>query len=85
MFSEAQQLAWNRLRRNGNPSASLLWLDEAMELEEAVVGENPFAYGLKKNRQTLEMFVAACERQQLLNRQVSVNELFWPSADDLGV
>ena len=85
VFSEAQELAWNRLRRNGNPSASLLWLDEAVEVEEAVVGENPFAYGLKKNRQTLEMFVAACERQELLNRHVSVDELFWPSTDDLAV
>lgn len=84
-LAEGQVMAWRRLRRNGNPSASLLWLDDEMAAEESLLGLNPFRYGLSRNRAALEMFLTACDQQELLSDPVSVDQLFWPDTRDMAV
>jgi 4,5-dihydroxyphthalate decarboxylase len=82
-FAQAQELARQRLRRSGNPTASLVWLDEAVVGEHEILGDNPFHYGGRDNRLALEMFLEACRQQELLDHDLTIDELFWPGTMDL--
>lgn len=44
-----------------------------------IIGSDPWTYGVAANRKTLEAFVATARAQQLVNRKLSVDELFAPN------
>ena len=49
-----------------------------LEELDALMGADPFAYGLENNRKTLETFLGYLQQQGLLSRPLTVDELFVP-------
>jgi len=56
---------------------------DSPEQTRALFGEDPWAYGLARNRPALETFLGYAREQGLVQRDVSVEELFAPSTRHL--
>jgi 4,5-dihydroxyphthalate decarboxylase len=55
----------------------LAWYQEAMEEQEAVLGPDPWEYGLgKANTHNLETLVGYSHAQGLISRKIPLDELF---------
>lgn len=80
-FTESKRRSIERLK---NPrTVSLAWLRDLQEEEEALLGADPWRYGLDQvNRNTLETFLRYAAAQGVTARKVSVDELFAPSTID---
>lgn len=77
-FTESKRLGMARL--NDPRSVSLAWLRALQEEERALLGPDPWRYGLDDvNQNTLETFLRYAERQGVTARKVGVEELFHPS------
>ncbi|MBI2539305.1 MAG: hypothetical protein HYW04_05865, partial [Deltaproteobacteria bacterium] len=50
--------------------------------ERKVLGEDPWPYGVKKNRANLERFMEYSLDQGLMEKQLAVEELFAPTTRD---
>jgi 4,5-dihydroxyphthalate decarboxylase len=74
-FNAAKELAMKRME---NPRiVPLAWYREAWEEQDAILGKDPWAYGLTdQNRKTLETLVGYSHEQGLIKRQVQLDELF---------
>lgn len=74
-FEEAKQIAYKRLE---NPRiVPLVWYQTALEEQRALLGRDPWAYGLgeveRKNLRTMAMYSA---QQGLTDREMPLEELF---------
>jgi 4,5-dihydroxyphthalate decarboxylase len=80
-FAEAKRLAMRRLE---DPrTVSLAWLSSLQEEERALLGPDPWRYGLDEtNRLTMETFLRYALEQGLAGRPLSAAELFWPATLD---
>jgi len=57
----------------------LPWLPaELDEIRETFEGGDPWPYGLEANRRTLEKLVEFLHEQGMIDRQPSLEELFYP-------
>jgi 4,5-dihydroxyphthalate decarboxylase len=56
----------------------LAWGRQAFEEEQKLLGDDPWPYGLEKNRANLERFVGYSLDQGLMARKMAVEELFVP-------
>jgi 4,5-dihydroxyphthalate decarboxylase len=74
-FEEAKAIA---MRRMVNPRlVPLAWYREAWEEQEAILGPDPWEYGLTpRNRKTLETLVGYSFEQGLIRRNTPLEELF---------
>ncbi|MBV8536550.1 MAG: ABC transporter substrate-binding protein [Alphaproteobacteria bacterium] len=74
-FERAKGLAMTRME---NPRiAPLAWYRQAWEEQEAILGPDPWAYGLTaQNRKTLETLAGYSHEQGLIQRLPSLEELF---------
>jgi 4,5-dihydroxyphthalate decarboxylase len=76
-FGEAQAIA---LRRAAVlPSHALAWYAAYLDEEAALVGENPWRYGLEPNRHVLTKFIEYCLEQGIAARRIEPEDLFHPS------
>lgn len=41
-----------------------------------MLGDDPWTYGVIPNRHTIETFIDYCQRQNLLERRLEINEVF---------
>lgn len=55
---------------------SLAWWVACLEEERAVLGNDPWTYGVIPNRHTIETFAGYCHRQGLLARLPEIDEIF---------
>lgn len=80
-FEKAKQLAYKRI---ANPRmAPLAWVRTAVEEQEALLGGDPWSYGLTAaNRKTLRTVQSYCRQQGLISRIKPLEELF--ADTDLG-
>jgi 4,5-dihydroxyphthalate decarboxylase len=80
-FEEAKRVAYERVR---NPRVvPLAWFTSAWEEQLAVMGPDPWVYGLgAANRKNLETAVRYTRQQGLISREIPLSELF---ADTGGV
>jgi 4,5-dihydroxyphthalate decarboxylase len=80
-FEEAKQIAY---RRVANPRmVPLAWVRTAVEEQEAVLGPDPWAYGLTPaNRKNLETVLRYTYQQGMISKMVPLDTLF--EATDLG-
>ncbi|MGV9796505.1 hypothetical protein ACWDTP_00440 [Mycobacterium sp. NPDC003449] len=78
MFEEAKQLAMRRLT---NPrTVSLAWLRTLQEEERALLGPDPWHYGLdQQNIHTLTTFLEYAHSQGVIGRPLGAADLFDPS------
>ena len=79
-FEESKALAMQRMR---NPRlVPLAWYQEAWEEQEALLGPDPWQYGLEPaNRRNLETLVGYSHEQGLIGRNIPVDELFLPMSE----
>lgn len=80
-FQQAKQLAYQRIR---NPrSVPLAFLESAWEEQEALLGPDPWRYGLcEQNWLNLETIIRYAHEQGLISRRWPVDEAFVPLGDD---
>jgi 4,5-dihydroxyphthalate decarboxylase len=74
-FEEAKQIAYRRI---ANPRmVPLAWVRMAVEEQEAVLGPDPWAYGLTSaNRKNLETVLRYTYQQGMISKMVSLDALF---------
>lgn len=77
LFSESKKIgkAWLRTI----PSLGLAWKNHYLEEEQAILGDDPWAYGLKKNAPALTKFLSYCYAQGISARKLNPRDLFVPS------
>jgi 4,5-dihydroxyphthalate decarboxylase len=80
-FVEAKRRARTRLRYGGSLAAMLPWLIDDLEEIDKVFGGDPFAYGIERNRATLQALVRYMVEQHFIARAIAVEDLFVPLAD----
>ncbi|MEE8443876.1 MAG: hypothetical protein V3S44_00905 [Alphaproteobacteria bacterium] len=74
MWEQAKHLAYQYYE---DPAYSLLaWGSNAYEAQQAVMGADAWPSGVAANRANLEMFIAYCADQGLLDRPLSPEDLF---------
>lgn len=78
-FGEAKRLAYQRLDFTAALPSALPWLMAEVEETRALMGDDPFPYGVARNRKPLETLAGYTYRQGLAPRRLSVDEMFWPS------
>jgi len=78
-FVESKRLAYQRLQFTAALPVSLPWLVAEAEETKALMGDDPFPYGVARNRKTLETLAGYTYRQGLAPRRLKVEEMFWES------
>jgi 4,5-dihydroxyphthalate decarboxylase len=78
-FVEAKRLAYERLNFTAALPVSLPWLVAEVEETRALMGGDPFPYGVARNRKTLETLAGYTYGQGLAPRRLTVEEMFWES------
>jgi 4,5-dihydroxyphthalate decarboxylase len=82
-FEHAKQLSFRQLADPSAPKVSLPFLEEQLVAARALLGTDPWPYGVAANRPTLDAFVRHHHEQGLSARRVAVSELFHPSTYEL--
>jgi 4,5-dihydroxyphthalate decarboxylase len=77
-FVEAKALAYELLGRAGVLHTSLAFQTYAYEQQRALLGDDPFSYGVARNRHTVEAMAGFVHEQGLAPRRVTVEEIFAP-------
>lgn len=74
-FNEAKRIGYERFR---NPRvAPLAWVTSAAEEQMALLGPDPWEYGLTpRNRENLKTLIRYCAEQGLIRDQPSIDDLF---------
>ena len=75
-FNDAKGLALSRLYDADALYATLPWLITELERVRALMGHDFWPYGLERNQHALRTFLSYLHDQQLLQRPVSVDDLF---------
>ena len=81
-FTEAKRLAYERLHFTAALLTSLPWQVAEAEETRALMGDDPFAYGIARNRTTVETLAGYSFRQSLAPRRLTIEEMFVPSMLD---
>jgi 4,5-dihydroxyphthalate decarboxylase len=81
-FVEAKAVGRRRLRQYGHLYCALPWLRLHLEETDALMGDDPFVYGLEANRPLLETFLSYSLEQEMIDRPLTVDELFAPETHD---
>jgi 4,5-dihydroxyphthalate decarboxylase len=78
MFQAFQRAKAIAMARMANPRiVPLAWYREAWEEQEAILGPDPWEYGLgEKNRHTIETLAAYSHEQGLTKRRLTADDLF---------
>ncbi len=82
-FQEAKEIAYRLLTDLGPYKVSLIWLRNVVEEQREAVGDDPWPYGLSKNRTTLETLQSYLFEQGLIKKKLGLDQLFAPNTLDL--
>ena len=82
-YSKAKQLMYDHLQKMGWAAISLPWVAQEIEETRALMGENFWPYGIKKNRKALEALFQYSYEQGLSQRKLTTEELFDPTSLEL--
>jgi 4,5-dihydroxyphthalate decarboxylase len=81
-FMEAKHHAYRRLDSTAALATSLPWQVAEAEETRALMGDDPFPYGIARNRTNIETLVSHSHRQGLAPRRLALEEMFVPSLLD---
>jgi 4,5-dihydroxyphthalate decarboxylase len=81
-FTEARDWSLARLRSGGTPMYPVPHLPELVAEALGAFGDDPWPYGVDRNRPTLDTFCRYAHEQGLTPRLLAVEELFAPSTTD---
>jgi 4,5-dihydroxyphthalate decarboxylase len=76
-FLAAKRLAYQHLNEMPALPYALPWLMAEAEETQALMGDDPFPYGVARNRKTLETLAGYTFRQGLAPRRLTIEEMFW--------
>lgn len=80
-FKEAKKLAYDHyetMARSGFRTMMMPWLAAHYEENRALLGDDPWPYGLEPNRKALEAFLRYHHEQGLSKRRLAPEDLFAP-------
>jgi 4,5-dihydroxyphthalate decarboxylase len=77
-FCRAKELGLEKMQDNRD--SGLLWYEDALEKQMALVGHDPVPYSVEKIRRTLQTFVDLSVEQGLIRSPIRLEDLFF---DDL--
>ena len=75
-FQAAKRIAYERLDEAAALAYALPWLVAEAEETRALMGDDPFAYGIRLNRTLLETFLGYSVAQGLATRRLAIEEMF---------
>lgn len=75
-FEEAKRRSVARMLDPQASRVPIAWATHAAETAAEMFGGDPFPYGVEANRPTLENFLRYAEEQGVIDRSLSVDELF---------
>lgn len=78
-FETAKRRSLARLRDAMAPRLPLAWPADDLERTAAILGDDPYPYGIEPNRTTLDAFVTYAHEQGVASRMIQVEELFTPT------
>ena len=77
-FVKAKGAAIQRQQNMGALFSMLPWIGDHLREQREIIGDDPFAYGLERNRGLLETFFQYSLEQGLVNRALTLEELVAP-------
>lgn len=77
-LSAAKQQALTKMRAVVSLRYMLPWMNADIEENDRIFGGDPFPYGIDANRKTLEALITYLQDQHLIDKPVTVDELFAP-------
>jgi 4,5-dihydroxyphthalate decarboxylase len=81
IFSESKQVAYERT--NFGSPAYLYFESNDRKNQQAMFGDDPYPYGVSKNRPMLEMLFRHSHEEGLTQRLATIEEVFFPSTLNL--
>ena len=82
-FEKAKAQAYERLNDLSPYKLSLAWFREPVKEQKEILGDDPWAYGLAKNRHVVETLMGYLVEQGLAKQKLEVEELFAPNTLNL--
>jgi 4,5-dihydroxyphthalate decarboxylase len=82
-FQRAKEDAYARLNDVSPYKISLAWFRGPVEEQRLILGDDPWTYGLEKNRHVVETLMAYLYEQGLAAKKLEVEQLFAPNTLDL--
>jgi 4,5-dihydroxyphthalate decarboxylase len=82
-FQRAKEDAYARLRDLSPYKISLAWFRGPVEMQRQILGDDPWPYGLEKNRAVVETLMAYLYEQGLIEKKLPIEQLFAPNTLDL--
>jgi len=78
-FSESKELAIERLEEMSACKITMPFVDERLQKDRVLMGQDFWSYGIDKNKHVLNSFFAAHHAQGLSKRVVAIDEMFHES------
>jgi 4,5-dihydroxyphthalate decarboxylase len=75
-FEEAKANSLRRLSSIVNSPIALPWSSDAYQCAQELFGDDLWPYGIEPNRRTLDAFLQYCREQGVIERAVSLEEVF---------
>ena len=82
-FQRAKEDAYARLIDLSPYKLSLAWFREPVEEQQQILGNDPWPYGLEKNRHVVETLAGYLFEQGLADKKLRMEDLFAPNTLDL--
>jgi 4,5-dihydroxyphthalate decarboxylase len=81
-FNRAKDAAVARMSSTQVSYLPMAWsADSFQKTNASLFGQDPWPYGMKKNRTTIEQFLRYCHEQGVTRRKVGIEELFAPETE----
>ncbi len=75
-FQRSKEVAYERIEEFVNGPHSFVWLEELVHEMNSTFGDDPYPYGLKKNKEIIETMTQYAFEQGLISRKLVPEELF---------
>jgi 4,5-dihydroxyphthalate decarboxylase len=78
-FQHAKELAYQNLVDLNAYKLSIIWAREPIDEQKTIIGDDPWVYGLERNRKVLETLAIYLYEQGLVSHPLAIDELFAPN------
>ena len=82
-FQRAKEIAYQRVNDVSPYKISLAWFREPVKEQQQILGDDPWPFGLARNRKTVETLAQYLFEQGLIKKKPSIEELFTPNTLNL--
>jgi len=82
-FQRGKEIAYQRLNDVSPYKISLAWFRGPLKEQKEVLGDDPWPYGIAKNRHVVETLMGYLHEQGLAQRELSIEQIFAPNTWEL--